>query len=82
MLEEERKIVWLILPQLSLTPLLCEVNPTEALSERQMLKLQPISTSIMGNRHYTKLVQIFKPTLEFNLHSIARELEMGFWNTE
>ena len=26
--EEEQKIVWLTIPQLSLTPLLCEVNPT------------------------------------------------------
>lgn len=38
---------------------------------------RPISTSIMGNRHTTKLIQVFKLTLEFSIHSTAREMNIG-----
>jgi len=76
-LEEERRIVWQSIPQISPIPILCETNPSESLFERRMLETQTISTTIMGNRHYTKLIQVFKPTMVFNLHSIARELEIG-----
>ena len=42
-----------------------------------MLEVNPIATSIMLNQHCTKLIQVFKPTMVFNLLSFARVLEMG-----
>ena len=75
--EEERKVVWQTFPQISPNPILCEINPLESLSKRRMLEANPIATSIMGNRHCTKLIQVFKPTMVFNLLSFARVLEWG-----
>lgn len=76
-LKEERRVVWQSIPQISPTPVLCKTNPLESLSERRMSKTRTISTTIMENRHCTKLIQVFKPMMVFNLHSIAQELEMG-----
>lgn len=56
---------------------LCEEDPTEELSERRMLEIQPMSTTVMGNRHITKIIQVFKPTLKFSIHSKVQELEIG-----
>ena len=42
-----------------------------------MLEVNPIATSIMLNQHCTKLIQVFKPTMVFNLLSFAQVLEMG-----
>lgn len=56
-----------VLPQMSHVPVLCKENTVETLSERRMLKAQPMSTSIMGNRHCMKIIQVFKPTLEFSI---------------
>ena len=67
---------WQVIPQLSLAPI-CETNPTERLTERITLEMKPISTSFMGNCHCIKLIQVFKPTLMFNLYSVAREAKMG-----
>ena len=69
--EEVRRIAWRTIP------LIPQTEPTEELSERRMLELQPISTSVMGNRHATKLSQGFKPTLEFSMHSSTRKMNMG-----
>ena len=74
--KEERSMSWQVIPQLSLAPI-CETNPTERLTERITLEMQPISTSFMGNCHCIKLIQVFKPTLMFNLYSVAREAKMG-----
>ena len=75
--EEEKKVVWQTLRQISLNPILCKINPLESLSKRRMLEVNPIATSIMLNEHYTKLIQVFKPIMVFNLLSFARVLEMG-----
>ena len=32
---------------------------------------------IMGNQHYMKIIQVFKPTLEFSIHVVAREMNLG-----
>lgn len=79
--EEERKVVWQTFPQISPNPILCEINPLESLSERRMLVANPIATLIMVNRHCTKLIQVFKPTMVFNLLSFARVLEWELWST-
>lgn len=42
-----------------------------------MLETQPFATTIMGNRPCTMIIQVFKPMLMFNLHSIAWELKLG-----
>lgn len=77
MLEEEHKLVWESLPQISQSPVLCSVNLLECLSERRMLERQPIATSIMGSKLVTKLIQVFQPTVIFNLHIASQEMEMG-----
>ena len=77
MLSETPSIVWKSIPQISPIPEFCNKNPWEMLSERRMLEIQPISTSVMANQLSTKLIQVCQPTREFNLHSIAQEIEMG-----
>ena len=76
-LEEEQRNVWRVLPQVLQVPMLCEENPMDTLSERRILEAQLISTFIMGNRHCTKIIQVFKPTLEFSIHAMAREMNLG-----
>lgn len=75
--KEECQLDWETLPQISPMPVLCEVNPMESLSERRMLEEQPISTFLMGNKHATKLIQVFHPTVVFSLHGLSQEMEMG-----
>ena len=53
------------------------MNPMESLLERCMLEEQPISTFLMGNKHATKLIQVFHPTVVFSLHGLSQEMEMG-----
>lgn len=76
-LKKERGLGWQVLHQISLALILCEMNPAKILIERRMLEVLPITITILGNRHTIKVIQVFKPTLEFNLHSIVQELEMG-----
>nr|POF20426.1 hypothetical protein CFP56_46860 [Quercus suber] len=66
----------LMLPQISRLLILCEENQVKALSERRTLEVQPISTTIMGNHHNTKITQVLKPTLEFCFHAMVRELNL------
>ena len=42
-----------------------------------MLERTPISTSLMGNKPITKLIQVFQPTLVFSLLVVSQEMEMG-----
>lgn len=77
MTEGERCWVWESLPQISPTPILFEVDPMECLSEWRMLERLPISTFIMGNKHTTKIIQVFQPTMVFNMHVAVQEMEMG-----
>ena len=44
---------------------------------RRMLENQAIATAFMGNRHATKLLQVFQPIMEFSIHLIAAEKMMG-----
>lgn len=76
-LEEARRGVWSLIPQISATPVLCEKIPEESLFARRMLENQAIVTAFMGNRHAIKLLQVFQPIMEFNFHSIATERMMG-----
>ena len=46
-----------------------------------MLGTQTISTTIMGNRHCTKLIQVFKPTMVFNLHLDCSRIGDGGFET-
>lgn len=62
---------------ISTTQILCEIIPKESLSVRRMLENHAIATTFMGNRHATKLLQVFQPITEFNIHSIATEKMMG-----
>lgn len=54
--KEQRTTVWRTIPQISATPILCEVNHAESLSKRRMLEIKPIATCVRSNRHITKLV--------------------------
>lgn len=76
-LNEEPKLVWESIPQISPMLVLCSVNPMECLLERRMLERQPILNHIIGNKPSTKLVQVFRPTVCINLHVLAQEMEMG-----
>ena len=51
--------------------------PIECLSKRRMLERTPISTSLMGNKPITKLIQMFQPTSVFSLLVVSQEMEMG-----
>lgn len=73
---EEHRLKWELLPQISPMPILCDMNPSKFLSERRILEDRPISTCIIGNRVITKLIQIFQPTTEFNLHVLPQKMEM------
>ena len=42
-----------------------------------MLEDWPIASFIIGNKPITKLIQVFQPTIEFNFHMMAQEMEMG-----
>nr|POE55078.1 hypothetical protein CFP56_26659 [Quercus suber] len=75
--EEARTLVWNLIPQISVTPILCEMIPEESLSMRRMLENQAIAMVFMGNWHATKLLQVFQPITEFSIHSIATEKMMG-----
>ncbi len=63
----ERTLVWRTLPSISAKPLLCELNPSEEIAERQMLVDQLIAVSCLGNRATQKLIQVFHPNLQFSL---------------
>ena len=53
------------------------INPLECLTERRMLETMSICTSIMSSKNFTKLLQVFQPTLEFRLHSVAQRMIIG-----
>ena len=50
--------------------------PIECLSKRRMLERTPISTSLMGNKPITKLIQMFQLTSVFSLLVVSQEMEM------
>ena len=68
MSEKSRTTVWRTIPQISSSSMLCKVNHVKWLSEIRMLEIKPIATCARSNRHITKLVQVFQPTVELNLH--------------
>lgn len=75
--KEQKTTVWRTIPQILTTLILCEVNHAGSLSERRMLEIEPIATCVKSNKHITKLVQVFQPTMEFNLHYQITKLKMG-----
>nr|POE86693.1 hypothetical protein CFP56_46904 [Quercus suber] len=76
-LEEANKLIWSTISQVSASSILSEIIPEESLSMRRMLENQAIVTTFMGNRHATKLLQVFQPITEFNIHSIAAKKMIG-----
>lgn len=74
---EEAILMWERIPKISSAVVLCSVNPTECLSERQMMEGSPISTAIMGSKPITKLIQVFQPIMASKLHVSSLEMEMG-----
>lgn len=75
--KEEKTLVWNLIPQISVNPILCETILQESLTGRRMMENQAIATAFMGNRHATKLLQVFQPTTEFSIHLIAKEKMIG-----
>jgi hypothetical protein len=74
---ESRILSWRTLPGTSNEPILCELDPSEEISERRMLVEKPIAVSCMGNVALKKLIQVFQPNFQFKIAICQRELKMG-----
>ena len=74
---ESRILSWRTLPGTSKEPILCELDPSEEISERRMLVEKPIAVSCMGNVALKKLIQVFQPNFQFKIAICQRELKMG-----
>ena len=76
-LKGEKTLEWRKLHSISVEPILWELNPLEALTERRMLMDKPIAVSFLGNMLEKKLLQVFHPNFLFNLLVCQREMSMG-----